>query len=325
MNAPKNALVVATPEAPAVAGEYVPSVSVTLEQAKDNFKRLHEVTKELMKPGVDYDTIPGTPKPTLLKPGAEHLLQFFGLGHRVARVETKEDWDNGFFYYCYRVTIFKTRIMPNGTVVEQVIAECEGSANSKEKRYRNQDVYTIVNTLQKMAIKRALVGATLQATGTSGMFTQDLEDMDDVGNAKAAPDSSVKRSSSKTSNSVGSVRKAAEQELATILTAIGAKNPDAAARKRWGKAIAAMPDDELTAHIIEGRTYLLSKAAESRGIDGDYALQKLAAGKGLDEMTSEEFKRVYEILTTTPDAELASLLADDDGSEIDDVMADVNF
>lgn len=160
--------------------EYVPSVAVTIEQARDNFKKLHQVTRELMQKGVDYDTIPGTPKPTLLKPGAEHLLQFFGLGHKVQRVQGMEDWENGFFYYCYRITVFKARPMPDGTVYEQVISECEGSANSKEKRYRNQDVYTIVNTLQKMAIKRAMVGATLQATGTSGMFTQDLEDYGDV-------------------------------------------------------------------------------------------------------------------------------------------------
>lgn len=179
MSTPEKA-VAAIDQQQSVSIDYVPSVAVTLEQAKENFQRLHQVTKELMQKGVDYDTIPGTPKPTLLKPGAEHLLQFFGLGHRVQRVEAREDWDNGFFYYCYRVSVFKARPMPDGSVYEQIIAECEGSANSKEKRYRNQDVFTLVNTLQKMAIKRALVGATLQATGTSGMFTQDIEDLDEV-------------------------------------------------------------------------------------------------------------------------------------------------
>ncbi|PTX53965.1 hypothetical protein C8P63_12421 [Melghirimyces profundicolus] len=44
---------------------------------------------------------------------------------------------------------------------EIIVAECEGSTNSKEKRYHSQDVFTVVNTLQKMAQKRALVGATL--------------------------------------------------------------------------------------------------------------------------------------------------------------------
>lgn len=153
--------------------EYVPKVEVTLEQAVDNLKKLDQIRISIMRQGVDYDVIQGTPKPTLLKPGAERLLQFFGLGHKIQLIDKKEDWDNGFFYYQYKVTIIKQ--YPG---YEIIVAECEGSANSKEKRYRNQDVFTIVNTLQKMAIKRALVGATLQATGTSGMFTQDLEDMD---------------------------------------------------------------------------------------------------------------------------------------------------
>ncbi|ORX23368.1 hypothetical protein BVF91_05930 [Thermoanaerobacterium sp. PSU-2] len=153
--------------------EYVPKVEVTLEQAVDNLRKLDQIRQKIMRQGVDYDVIPGTPKPTLLKPGAERLLQFFGLGHKIQLVDKKEDWDNGFFYYQYKVTIVKQ--YPG---YEIIVAECEGSANSKERRYRNQDVFSIVNTLQKMAIKRALVGATLQATGTSGMFTQDLEDMD---------------------------------------------------------------------------------------------------------------------------------------------------
>ncbi|WP_304459242.1 hypothetical protein [Alicyclobacillus sendaiensis] len=154
--------------------EYVPSIVVTLEQAAENLRKLDQIRREIMRPGIDYAQIPGTDKPTLQKPGAERLLQFFGLGHKVECINKIEDWEKGFFYYQYRVSILKQ--YPTHTIV---VAECEGSANSKEKRYRNQDVFTIVNTLQKMAIKRALVGATLQATATSGFFTQDLEDYDE--------------------------------------------------------------------------------------------------------------------------------------------------
>src|SRR5690554_5638189 len=154
--------------------EYVPSVAVTLDQMAANLRELDKIMRKVMRHGVDYDTIPGTPKPTLLKPGAERLLQAFGLGHRMECVDQKEDWDNGFFYYKCKCTVVKTY-----PTHEIVVAECEDSANSKEKRYRNQDVYTIVNTLQKMAQKRALVGAALQATGTSGRFTQDVEDMEE--------------------------------------------------------------------------------------------------------------------------------------------------
>jgi hypothetical protein len=191
--------------------EYVPSIAQTLEQAAENLNQMTAFARGVMRYGVDYDKIPGTPKPSLLKPGAERLLQFFGLGHRVECINKAEDWEKGFFFYHYKVTIIKTY-----PTHELIVAECEGSANIKEDRYRwrwvtekkaqelgvsvsgclsrekqgkygdyteyrieNPDPYTLVNTLQKMAIKRALVGATLQATGASGLFTQDVEDMGD--------------------------------------------------------------------------------------------------------------------------------------------------
>lgn len=189
---------------------YVPSLSMTPAMANQLIQQLDQLKKNVLRDKVDYDTIPGTPKPSLLKPGAERLLMCFGLGHRVHEVRSTEDWENGFFHYVYKVTIHKSY-----PTHEIVVAECIGSANSKESRYRdrwvydnvakemglnpnqlekkqrtskngkpyfvykveNPDPYSIVNTLQKMAIKRALVGATLQATGTSEFFTQDLEDM----------------------------------------------------------------------------------------------------------------------------------------------------
>lgn len=189
--------------------DYVPSVVIDIETAVNNLVMLDQIKKRVMREGTDYDTIPGTKVPTLLKPGAERLLTFYGLGHRVECVNAVEDWEKGFFYYRYKATIIKS--YPD---YEIVVAECEGSANSKESRYRdrwiaewklkdfditdttgfkfrekegkyglfkeykveNPDPYSIVNTIQKMAIKRAFVGATLQATGTSGFFTQDMED-----------------------------------------------------------------------------------------------------------------------------------------------------
>lgn len=45
-------------------------------------------------------------------------------------------------------------------------------------RVPNEDVFSQVNTLQKMAQKRALVAATLIAVNASEFFTQDLEDLD---------------------------------------------------------------------------------------------------------------------------------------------------
>ena len=48
-------------------------------------------------------------------------------------------------------------------------------------RVPNPDVADVVNTIQKMAQKRALVAATLIATSASEFFTQDVEDADSFG------------------------------------------------------------------------------------------------------------------------------------------------
>lgn len=46
-----------------------------------------------------------------------------------------------------------------------------------KKRVANPDVIGLKNTIQKMAQKRAFVGAILIATGASQFYTQDVEDM----------------------------------------------------------------------------------------------------------------------------------------------------
>lgn len=47
-------------------------------------------------------------------------------------------------------------------------------------RIANPDIADVVNTIQKMAQKRALIQATLLATNASDAFTQDLEDFQDL-------------------------------------------------------------------------------------------------------------------------------------------------
>ncbi len=49
--------------------------------------------------------------------------------------------------------------------------------NQEIGRIENEDPFTLVNTILKMAKKRALIDAVLSATRSSGMFTQDMEDV----------------------------------------------------------------------------------------------------------------------------------------------------
>ena len=202
---------------------------LSIRQAVERFNTLVEFVQTILREGIDYGTIPGTGKPTLLKPGAEKLTTFFGLTTRFELLDRVEDWSGGahdgepFFYYLYRCQLFRGALL---------IAETDASCNSRETKYRyrsaervcpqcgqatiikgkaeygggwlcygkkggcgakfaatdpaigaqpvgripNPDVADQVNTIQKMAQKRALIGATLLAVNASEFFTQDVED-----------------------------------------------------------------------------------------------------------------------------------------------------
>lgn len=149
-----------------------PDFAISLEEADRRVKMLKEFVREHMVEGEDYGLIPGaSPKPVLLKPGAEKLNAIFGFAPIVEVTNRIEDWDTGFAAYEIKVTLLNKR-------TSNVEAEGIGSCNSRERRYKNQDAANVANTLLKMAKKRALIDATLSATRASGLFTQDLEDMD---------------------------------------------------------------------------------------------------------------------------------------------------
>lgn len=152
-------------------------------QAIENFQA---IVNKTLKADQDYGVIPGTQKPTLLKPGAEKIIMLMGLESQYEVIEKVEDYQNGFFAYTVKSSLIK-----NG----QLITEGFGSANTKENRYqlkewdpekgekvwkgKYQDPYTLVNTVLKMAKKRAQVDATLTVGSLSNVFTQDMEDLKD--------------------------------------------------------------------------------------------------------------------------------------------------
>src|SRR5882672_5155213 len=107
--------------------------ALSMELAVERHQSLVKFVRTLMRDGADFGKIPGSEKPTLLKPGAEKLTTFFGLAKRFHLAEKVEDWSvvehNGepFFYYSYRCSLY------NGDLL---IAESDGSCNSFEKKYR---------------------------------------------------------------------------------------------------------------------------------------------------------------------------------------------
>ena len=100
----------------------------SLEKLRD---RVDRVKKALMRPNVDYGTIPGTNKPALYKPGAETLLRTFGLAdsYMVKRIIGDGESEPEF-------SVSVRALIHIGDTGGPVIAEGVGEANSWETKYR---------------------------------------------------------------------------------------------------------------------------------------------------------------------------------------------
>lgn len=157
------------------------------------------VIQQALKREHDYGVIPGTLKPTLLKPGGEKICMVLGVNPEYELMDTTQDYEKGFFAYNIRCTLKK------GT---RHVAQGVGNCNSFEKRYRwinsdyipedvdptsarqfidkygrrkykipNPNPWDLANTILKIAKKRAFIDAVLQVASLSEIFTQDLEDI----------------------------------------------------------------------------------------------------------------------------------------------------
>lgn len=184
-------------------------MALKLADMKAKLGLVQRFFREVMVLGQDYGTLPGTDKPSLLKAGAEKLCELYGFAPAVKQVEEEKDIETGF----YRARVVVALIHRRSGVV---VAEGVGEANTMEGKYRyrwvpewrlpegidrtalysevrkdkdgkkyrmyrleNQDPWSLWNTVLKTAKKRALVDATLSATRSSGLFTQDLEDLEE--------------------------------------------------------------------------------------------------------------------------------------------------
>ncbi|MEO1815534.1 MAG: hypothetical protein ABGU93_08100 [Acetobacterium sp.] len=142
---------------------------LTVEEAKAFDDEMNRFIDAVLVAGSDYGIIPRCSKPSLLKPGAEKILNYLGLIARTEVVNRVEDYDVGFF--CYECKVFL--IDYNGVVKGEGI----GVTNTREGKYAKSNGYSVQNVVLKMAKKRALVDAALNVGNLSARFTQDVEDM----------------------------------------------------------------------------------------------------------------------------------------------------
>lgn len=182
----------------------------TAAALRDQVNRIQEVMKAVMigpskehPEGVHYGKIPGTPKPTLYKPGAEVLCATFRIApsYKIEDLSTTD-------YARYRVVCVGTH-QSTGIVLGEGLGACSSGEekykwrkaydkewnatpenrrrikygyNKEDRReYEIKQVRTepadLDNTILKMAAKRAQVAMTLNVTAASDIFTQDIEDL----------------------------------------------------------------------------------------------------------------------------------------------------
>lgn len=148
------------------------SSALSARMVKDQVNLIQTVMSSVMKEGEHYGKIPGCgPKPALLKPGAEKLAMTFRFAPEYRELPGSREEDD---FLVYKIECRLIHIPTSNFVGSGV-----GTCNSREKKYKSAaSCWDVQNTLYKMACKRALVAAVLNATAASDIFIQDMEDLD---------------------------------------------------------------------------------------------------------------------------------------------------
>ena len=189
-------------------GIEVPDEKASIPKLKRMNRMLDAVYRTVMQKGTDYDSLPGSSKPILLKAGAELLARHFGLvaDTKIVNSVEKIDQEIPYFEYTAECRLYnpKGEFVGNGAgccntaesqyshiwvplegIPENVknpedlqTREVEGAKQYKVPLSRGE-AFSLANTVMKKASKRAFVDAILKVTSGSRLFTQDISGKDD--------------------------------------------------------------------------------------------------------------------------------------------------
>lgn len=174
----------------------------SLAEIRERVNLVQEVMRGIMKKDTHYGTIPGTPKPTLYKPGAEVLCVTFRIAQEYQIIDLGDAITARFRVTCVG------RHQVSGIVLGEGVGECSSAEekykwrkavcteefdlmpenmrrlkfsswqNKVEKKIQvRTEAADLSNTVLKMACKRAMIAMTLNVTAASDIFTQDIEDL----------------------------------------------------------------------------------------------------------------------------------------------------
>ena len=182
---------------------------VDVELLRLQTQQMDNIYKSLMSEDTDYGVIPGTKKPTLYLPGAQLLRGWAGLQPHFTVDSEGTNLEAGIFFYQVTCSLYKhnpdtleddyigsglgactslenkyryrwvsKNQIPAGMDIKGLATKSNGSGNNSWTTYRldNDNPHDLMNTILKMAKKRAFIDAILTVTGASRIFTQDVED-----------------------------------------------------------------------------------------------------------------------------------------------------
>ena len=183
--------VVTIPPAPPIIPNHSAMPPFSVSDIRKRTHAVQEIMRGVMKEGTHYGTIPGTPKPSLWKAGAEVLCMTFRLAPLLESRVTVDDPEAEWSYTSFK----RDGNIVTGTCIGyfeveatcmiagqngETFSRCSARCCSREAKYRSLSLFDIRNTVLKMAEKRAFVSAVLMATGASDIFTQDLDDFPEL-------------------------------------------------------------------------------------------------------------------------------------------------
>ena len=200
-----------------------------IEALAEQLSALEEAYRRFLRDGIDYARLPGTPRPTLLQPGAEKLARVFGLAieeelvrfdvqpdavHAVVRVNVYRGGEllgsahgaASSMESKYRWRWIDAEKPEDDAIARDLVARGEARWRKREgqwvfqRRVPNPDVHDLQNTILKMAAKRAFISAIKRFTAASSFFLVDIDDMEEEvvrGEAQAPPKQSKPRQSTR--------------------------------------------------------------------------------------------------------------------------------
>jgi hypothetical protein len=180
------------------------TVIANMQAQQEIFKEFLNYVKSNLVAKVDFYTVVEGGKPSLGQPGSEKILDFlrtyprFVVTYRVlsrsevtydvtcnlySKVDNRQVGSGGGLCtsmednYLYE-WVYENKV-PKGVNLDTLEKKNrKGKDGSWYSQYRLElaNHYNIANTVKKMALKRAMVDATIRSTFASHIFTQDLED-----------------------------------------------------------------------------------------------------------------------------------------------------